>query len=414
MIRLLHTSDWHLGLELGGHDRLEEQKHFLDWLLTTCLQRQIDALLVSGDVYDVANPSVASQAAFSDFLVRFHQAMPNSTLVVVAGNHDSASRLELPKPFGEALGKLHLRGVATDSVVDFLIPLRDAKGAVGAWCVALPFLRVGDLDCKLLEGETPQEAYVRSVEARYRSVRESIGSGDRDLPLVTMGHLTLAGSHRAGSERILIGGVESVPVQALSQGSAYVALGHIHRAQTVGSEFVRYSGSPYPVDFDEHRYHHLVLEVEVEAGSPTVVREIEVPEFVNLLRFCDPLVSWDKVEQAVEAFDWSIWSTVPRDLQPLVELRYDASILVDGDLRNRCESLCRSKPFRLIASPRGISDIASEKVLTSLNTDLRERETPEALLLRHWKSKFDAPIPDPVLTRFRQTVDEVSLEGTTR
>jgi len=410
VIRLLHTSDWHLGLELGGHDRLEEQKQFLSWLLDQCVERRIHALLVCGDVYDVANPSVAAQAAFAEFLVRFHERLPDSDLVVVAGNHDSPSRLELPRPFGDALGGVHLRGLVTDSVEDRLVPLRGGQGEVAAWCVALPFLRAGDLDCRLEGEETPQQAYVRAVASLYRGARDAVPQHQRNLPLIAMGHLTLAGSMRAGSERILIGGVESVPVQALSDGCQYVALGHIHRAQTVGSEIVRYCGSPYPVDFDEHRYRHAVVEVELEAGSEPRIGIVDVPEFVRFLRFCDPPVSWEKVEEAVEAFDWTAWKDVPRSSQPLVELRYDATVPV-ADLRSRCEALCSGRPFRLISAPKAVAGRELSNSDAPPPMGLRERESPEALLGRHWSSRFDAPVPDALLSRFRIAVDEVAIEG---
>jgi DNA repair protein SbcD/Mre11 len=397
-------------LELGGHDRLVEQRRFLDWLLETCRTEAIDALLVCGDVYDVANPSVAAQSAFAGFLVEFHQKLPNATVVVVAGNHDSPSRLELPRPFGEALGGMQLRGLVAPSPADHLVALKSADGAVGAYAVALPFLRAGDLDCRLESDESPQDAYLRAVAGLYRSVRESVPAVHRHLPLVAMGHLTLAGSRRAGSERILIGGVESVPVDALAEECAYVALGHIHRAQTVGTEIVRYCGAPYPVDFDEHRYRHRVVVVDVGAQAQTSVREIDVPEFVAYLRFCDPPLAWEEVERAVEAFDWAPWKGVTRALQPLVELRFDAKVPV-GDLRTRCEALCRDKPFRLIGAPKGVSDTTEEKGVAVERSSLRERGTPEDLLVRFWRNKFDADVPEAIRTRFREASDEVAIEG---
>lgn len=410
MIRILHTSDWHLGLELGGHDRLEEQRRFLDWLVDACLTENVDALLVCGDVYDVANPSVAAQAVFAEFLVSFRRKLPRSTVVVVAGNHDSPSRLELPRPFGAALGSMELRGLVSSTVSDHLVALRGADGAVGAYAVALPFLRAGDLDCRMVGEESPQDAYLRAVADLYHSVREAVPEGNRHLPLVALGHLTLAGSRRAGSERILIGGVESVPVDALSAGCAYVALGHIHRAQTVGSEIVRYCGSPYPVDFDEHRYRHRVVLVDLEPGIAVAPREIEVPEFATFLRFCDPPAPWEEVERAVRAYDWTRWENAPRESHPLVELRYDATVPV-GDLRSRCEALCRPLPLRLTGAPKAVSGKEDGGAAAIHRNLSKERANPEELLVRFWRAKFDAEVPDPVLARFREASHEVAIEG---
>lgn len=409
MLRILHTSDWHLGLELSGHDRLPEQQLFLDWLLATCQERAVDALLVCGDVYDTANPSVAAQRAFAHFLADFHAKLPHATLVVIAGNHDSAARLELPRPFGEALGRIHLRGLVTDPVSNHLVPLCDARGEVAAWCLAVPFLRASDLDCRLRDQETPAEAYVRAVEETYAAVRAAIPADARHLPVVAMGHLTLAGSRRAGSERILIGGVESVPTAALSEGCDYVALGHIHRAQTVGTDSVRYCGSPYPVDFDESRHRHLALLIELEPSLPPQIKEIETPIFVPFLRFCDPPGSWQDLEDAVAAYDWTPWASLPRDLQPLVELRYDSAQPV-GELRSRCEALCHGRPFRLVSAPRAVATDTKVPEFAP-RTDLKQQDAPEAVLLRHWQARFSQPPPSAALERFREVLAELAVEG---
>lgn len=409
MLRILHTSDWHLGLELSGHDRLPEQQRFLDWLLDTCQQRAIDALLVCGDVYDTANPSVAAQRAFAHFLTDFHAKLPHATLVVIAGNHDSAARLELPRPFGEAMGRIHLRGLVTNPISNHLVPLPDARGKVAAWCLAVPFLRAGDLDCRLRDQELPAEAYVRAVAETYATVRAAIPEGSRHLPVVAMGHLTLAGSQRAGSERILIGGVESVPTAALSEGSDYVALGHIHRAQTVRTDSVRYCGSPYPVDIDESRHRHAVLLVELDASLPPRIEELETPVIVPFLRFCEPPGSWQDLEDAVASYDWRPWASVPRDLQPLVELRYDATQPV-GELRSRCEALCHGRPFRLVSAPRAVATKALSQEVAP-RTDLKQQDAPEAVLRRHWQARFSEPPPPSALARFREVLAELAVEG---
>lgn len=407
MIRLLHTSDWHLGLELGGHDRLPEQERFLDWLLETCRERAIDALLVCGDLYDTVNPSVAAQRVLADFLVRFHTQLPHAHLVAIAGNHDSAGRLELPRPFGQALGRIHLRGQATTDAEDFLLPLTDAQGRTLAHVLAVPFLRPSDLDCRIEGQETPQEAFLRRLAAYYREIRESVPP-DSQVPVVAMGHLTLAGSARAGSERVLIGGVESIPVSALSQVCDYAALGHIHRAQTVTTDSVRYCGSPYPVDFDECRYPHGVLLVELEAaGAKPAIEFLEAPAPVPFLRFAPDPVPWDEVERLVESYDWSPWETRPRALQPLVELRYDARHPVD-DLRRRCEALCSNRPFRLVSAPRGVGDAVAEAAPSSPQ-DLKDRETPAALFERHWTGRFGTPPPPPVKACLEEVLAEVSI-----
>lgn len=416
MIRILHTSDWHLGLELGGHDRLEEQRRFLDWLRAECVAREVDALLVAGDVYDVVNPSVAAQSLFAEFLVEFRLALPDAAVVVVAGNHDSGARLELPSPFAKVLGGIRLVGgveVGEVGLERHLVALADKDGADAAWCLAVPFVRPGDIECKVGPQETVDQAFSRSLGEFYRSLKELARRRNPSIPLVAMGHLTLAGSDKAGSERILIGGVESVAVSSLADGADYVALGHIHRCQTVGSPRVRYSGSPLAMDFDERRHPHRVLLVELDGpGADPMTTPIDVPEIVPLLRFPERTGSWSDLEKAVTEFDWSPWNGVARDLRPLVEMRF----LPDGsesDLRSRTEALCADRPFRLVGAPRmlggGVAD--GNRRTEPQARDLRSAEAPMDLFARHWSRRNGCPPPPEIVACFAEIVDALAVQG---
>jgi len=415
VIRFLHTSDWHLGLELGGHDRLPEQERFLAWLLDTCAARKVDALLVAGDVYDVANPSVDAQEAFAKFLVAFRTRLPQADVVVVAGNHDSAGRLELPRPFCESLGGIHLVGGTTplpEGEGRHVLELRDARGEPAATCLAVPFLRTTDLDCRLGEGETPDQAYARSVEAFYASLREVADRLHPDLPVVAMGHLALAGSVRAGSERILIGGLESVPGSSLSRHADYVALGHIHRGQKAGAEHALYSGSPLSMDFDERRYSHRVLVVELDGrGRPPRIETVPVPEFVPLLRLPEVAGSWEDLERSVESFDWSPWKDLHEAERPLLELQFLSSGM-EADLRARTRALCADRPFRLVGSPRVLSGgVADSAAVSAQARDLASEQAPFEIFERHWRRRNGSPPPEEILSCFREIVDQVRTRG---
>lgn len=417
MIRILHTSDWHLGLELGGHDRLEEQRLFLDWLRAECANRKVDALLVCGDVYDVVNPSIAAQSLFAEFLVEFRLALPDATVVVVAGNHDSGARLELPSPFAKALGGIHLVGGVGSGEAGLerhLVALAGKDGADAAWCLAVPFVRPGDIECKVGPQETVDQAFSRSLGEFYRSLKELARRRNPSIPLVATGHLTLAGSDKAGSERILIGGVESVAVSSLADGADYVALGHIHRCQTVGSPRVRYSGSPLAMDFDERRHSHKVLLVELGGpGDDPATTPIDVPEFVPLLRFPEQAGTWVELEKQVTEFDWSRWSEVSRDLRPLVEMRFvpDGS---ESDLRSRTEALCADRPFRLVGAPRMLGAGAGDRnrVAEPRTRELGSAEAPLELFTRHWSRKNGSSPPPEMLACFAEIVDGLAVQGT--
>lgn len=411
VLRLLHTSDWHLGLDLRGHDRLPEQRRFLGWLLDLVADESVDAILIAGDIYDVANPPVAAQSAFAEFLVEFRRRLPDATVVAVAGNHDSGPRLELPRPFAESLGGIHLVGaVEPEADERHILSLRGANGSIGAVCLAVPFPRAADLDCRLREGETPDQAYARAVDALYARLSAKARDLHPGVPLVAMGHLTLAGSARAGSERVLIGGLESVPGAALSDHADYVALGHIHRAQRAGADHARYCGSPLAMDFDERADRHQVLLVELDGpGDPPAIRAVDVPEFVPLLRLPENPGSWNALEEAVRAFDWSPWSGVPPEERPLVELRFLSSG-TESDLRRRTMELCAGFPFRLAGSPRALdprAEGAAPDDDVRLSVDLAAGDAPLRLFRSHWISRFGSEPPEEVEASFREVLDSV-------
>lgn len=410
MIRILHTSDWHLGLETGGHDRLAEQSLFLDWLVETVVVEAVDALLVAGDVYDVVNPSVASQGLFARFLVRLHERAPRCQVVVVAGNHDSGARLEIPRPLGMALGEIQLVGTFQPADPDrHAFRLTDSSGVPAAWCIAVPFLRASDLECRVQEGESAEQAFVRALRSSYGDLSAACRTHDPKLPVVAMGHLTLSGSERAGSERLLIGGVESIPVDALAAGADYVALGHIHRAQSWNDGSVRYSGSPLPIDFDERNGRQRVLLVDLEApGIPPSVREIPVPREVPLLRFPREGGSWDQAVAEIEAFDDSPWREKPPSLWPLVEIRYRS----EGprpDLRERVEALFRGRFLRLTGLPRAVESAAASTPATAVSMDLKAREAPMEILERHFRNRHGQPLPQDLRDCFQEVLDQVAI-----
>jgi DNA repair protein SbcD/Mre11 len=415
-MRIIHTSDWHLGQDIQDYSRIEEQSLFLDWLLNTCLERQIDALLVAGDIYDSFNPSLQAQELLGRFLVNFKLRLPLAQVVVVAGNHDSGMRLELPRPFAQALGNIHLVGNLHHDDPDLLqkavIPLFDAQGKTSAWCLAVPFLRIADVGCKVREGETLQEASERSVASLYQRLREHAQSQDATLPIIVMGHLTLTSSQVSKSERPLIGGLQSLSHQALSTGADYVALGHIHRAQKVGAEQVRYSGSPLAMDIDERSYQHQVLQIDLhQAGELPSIESIAVAQQVEFMRIPAKGGSWNDLEQAFSQVDWESIASRPAGLWPFVQFRLAANEPV-ADVARRVAELCRQKPLRFIGTEREPS--TSKPLHLSSRpqrVDLRGSEAPLHLLRKTWERSHNGhDIPDSIQALFLEAEQMVRLE----
>ncbi|MEZ5388114.1 MAG: exonuclease SbcCD subunit D C-terminal domain-containing protein [Prosthecobacter sp.] len=241
-MRILHTADWHLGARLVERDRLPEHAAFLDWLIDTLRGEKIDALLVSGDVFDAANPPQDAVALYFDFLKRFADLKTVKT-VITGGNHDSASHLNAPRDLLRRFD-VHVFGHAGENIVD----LGDAVVA------AVPFLRERDLR-QASAGETTtvvHEQVRAAIRAHYAAQLVACRDLAKQRPVIAMGHLTVLGATTSDSERdIHIGNLGAVGADIFT-GFDYTALGHLHRPQKVaGNETIRYSGSPIALSFSE-------------------------------------------------------------------------------------------------------------------------------------------------------------------
>ena len=289
MIRILHTADWHLGQTFFGYDRTEEHGVFLNWLAEEIRQKEIDALIIAGDVFDVSNPSAASQSMYYQFIYRVTAENPYLQIVIVAGNHDSAARLEAPLPLLQAM-RTEVRGVVRKlegGEIDYdhlTVELKNRKGEVELLCMAVPFLRQGDYPAVQTEGnpyaEGVRELYAQLLQRLWKRRTEN-------QAILAIGHLQATGSEIAEkdySERTVIGGLECVSPEAFSEQIAYTALGHIHKAQRVsGRENVRYAGSPIPMSFAEKHYHHGVVMVTFDGGCAVDIERLECPKLIPLM-----------------------------------------------------------------------------------------------------------------------------------
>lgn len=288
MIRILHTADWHLGQTFFGYDRVEEHTHFLQWLVRELKENKIDVLLIAGDIFDVSNPSAASQHMFYRFIRQVTEENPKLQLVVVAGNHDSAARLEAPLPLLQEM-RTEIRGIVRrhEGEIDYdhlIVELKNSEGEVEALCLAVPFLRQGDYPVVTTDGNP----YAEGVKELYARLQERALQRRKDgQALVAVGHLQTTGSEiaeRDFSERTIIGGLECVSPDAFTEQIAYTALGHIHKSQRVsGRENVRYAGSPLPMSFAEREYHHGVVIVTLAEGWAVEIEKREYIPLVGLL-----------------------------------------------------------------------------------------------------------------------------------
>ncbi len=288
-MRIIHTGDWHIGQTLRGFSREHEQKKAFDRLGEILIERDVDALIVAGDVFDSQNPSGEAQTLFYDTLVRFSNARPKMTTIIVAGNHDAAGRLEAPSPLLKSF-KIHVIGNVRrrDGRIDaerHLIPLFDASGDIAAHVLAVSYPTAACMPHLARMEDDTGSPVVRAVRTLYSDLIEASQPRIAGLPLVATGHLHVAGAIECeGAERrILVGGQHAVPPDVFPAEANYVALGHLHKAQAIGRETIRYSGSLIPLSATEQPYQHGVTLVTLD-GANAAVEHIPITRPVPFLR----------------------------------------------------------------------------------------------------------------------------------
>lgn len=411
-MRLFHTSDWHLGQNLHGQERDFEHASFLAWLLARLAERTPDVLLIAGDIFDTVNPTVKAQERLYDFIVNAHEQQPLLTIVMIAGNHDSGSRIELPAPLmrrlrTHALGRVLWLDDGTLDVERLLLPLPDANGEIGAWCLALPFLRPAEVT-----GATLGDNYLRGIGQVHELLIAAANlKRQPGQALIAISHAHMAGgSVSEDSERsLIIGNAEALPASLFGESITYVALGHLHKPQRVnGEERIRYSGSPIPLSFSEIGYQHQILEIDCEGDQLRSVETLLVPRAVNLQRL-GPAPLAELLLQLKDLPDIDLLADIDR--QPWLEVR----VRLDEpqpDLRNQIESALEGKAVRLVRIGAEYAGKGSgeggdnDEGLIEL-----DQLSPQELFSRAWLDNYGSEVDEQTLSDFATLLQEVQLES---
>ncbi|MDX1467677.1 MAG: exonuclease SbcCD subunit D C-terminal domain-containing protein [Halomonas sp.] len=415
-MRLIHTADWHLGQSFHGQERHTEHRAFLNWLLDTLVERDADALLVAGDIFDVVNPSLAAQALLVEFIVDAHQRLPGLEIVLIAGNHDSGNRIELPAPLmrrlnTHALGRVYWQDDGDLDAERLLVPLTDAEGATRAWCLALPFLRPAEVTGAGVRADEDDDGapndYIAGINRVHtRLIEAARARREPGQALVAMSHAHLHGAavSEASERPIVIGGEESISAALFPDDIAYVALGHLHRAQQVGEARIRYSGSPLPLDFSEVAYPHQVVEVVLDGETLANTEAISVPRPVAMHRVGPaPL---EQVLAELEALEDD--PELTRDRWPWLEVRVALEAPIP-DLRARVEAALEGKALRLLRLERRLPRVEGEDAPARIDL---ESLGPRKLFERTWADRWGEPPEADVLADFdRLCQDVLDAEG---
>ena len=411
-MRLFHTSDWHLGQNLHGQDRDFEHACFLDWLLRQLASEKPDVLLIAGDIFDTVNPPVKAQERLYDFIVSAHEQNANLTIVMIAGNHDSGSRIELPAPLmrrlrTHALGRVLWLDDGQLDVERLLLPLPDAKGKVRAWCLALPFLRPAEVT-----GAQLGDDYLRGIgQVHEWLIAAANAKRKKGQALIAISHAHMAGgSVSEDSERsLIIGNAEALPASLFGPSITYVALGHLHKPQKVNGETrIRYSGSPIPLSFSEIGYQHQILDITLDGEKLLNVDPRLIPRAVNLQRL-GPAPLADVLVQLKDLPDIDLLADVQR--QPWLEVR----VRLDEpqpDLRQQVETALQGKAVRLVriaAEYAGSGATAgAEEGAALIELD---QLSPQDLFSRAWQDTYGSEVDEQTLKDFAVLLQDVQMES---
>ena len=318
-MKLLHTSDWHLGRMLyAKKERIEEHQRFLQWLLDAIREHAIDVLLIAGDVFDSVSPGNSSLKMYYDFLLKVKNCGCQH-VIVVGGNHDSSGLLEAPK---EILSVLNVKvvGKASENLTDEVFVLFNGDERPLAIVCAVPYLRESDIS-KYTEGETYTDRSLRiagCIRKHYDSVTEIAknlqNEYDYFVPIIATGHLSVAGGKTIADDGVretYIGNIECVGSDIFPQGLDYVALGHYHIPSVI-SDSVRYCGSPVPMGFGEANQQKKVMIVNFENGNKTI-SEIPIPVFQKLESIVGDKSFISNKLQQLKKTDESVWAEIIYD-----------------------------------------------------------------------------------------------------
>jgi exonuclease SbcD len=419
-MRIFHTADWHLGQTFHDYDWDYEHRCFLEWLLGQIDARKPDAMLLAGDVFDSVNPPASAQRMYYDFLKKAVDAHPSLQIVVTAGNHDAAARLEAPAYLLSHFN-VHVLGTVrhpTHSTIDYsklLVPLKNSSGEVAAIVLAVPYLRFTDLP-HVPETAEAAAAYQTGMEAFYEQLTaEARRLRDERYPnavLVGMGHCHLMGGaeSRDSERRLIVGGLEALTASSFPAELSYVALGHLHKPQAFQDGRVAYSGSPIPLSFTERQYRHQIWELEFAGTGLIERRSVEMPRAVALLSLPEGgAVPMTELLTVLSNADYG--SGLGVEQYPFLEVRY----LDDGPdptRRHRIEEALKYKPVRLAATkfePRLQQMGANDGNAVAGLGDLRSIDPLEVLLAAHRDSHGGAEPEAEVLAAFREILTQVSL-----
>ncbi|WP_322045568.1 exonuclease subunit SbcD [Paraburkholderia sp. J67] len=414
-MRLLHTSDWHLGQHFMGKSRQAEHRQLIDWLVAQVDTHAVDAVLIAGDIFDTGTPPSYARELYSDLVVRLHAA--GVTLLLLGGNHDSVATLRESSALLERLSARVVPHADAPEAQVCVLPLRsngavNARKAPGCVVCAVPFIRPRDVmqseygqsaEQKQQSLQLAIQAYYQAVfaaaDARRKALEAELGHA---VPLIATGHLTTVGASASESVReIYVGALEAFPTSAFPPAD-YIALGHIHRPQKVGGlTHIRYSGSPIALSFDEATQQKEMLLVDLNETGLQAVTPLPVPVF-------QPLIALKGNLKTLPAS----FAQAAQDATPECPAWLEVTVAEDdylADLPARIQTMTEGLPLEVLRIRRERGNAVAH-LTADAGVTLDELDPIDVFARRLAHETLDDEVRDALTTRYKAVV-AATVEG---
>ncbi|WP_063668973.1 exonuclease subunit SbcD [Aliivibrio fischeri] len=407
-MRILHTSDWHLGQNFFTKSRRNEHQQFITWLLEQVQENAINAVIIAGDVFDTGAPPSYAREMYNQFVVEMNKV--NCELIVLGGNHDSVSTLNESK---QLLAHLNARVIANtnDDLSTQLLTLQDNDGGVGAILCAVPFIRPRDVVTSVAgsTGVEKQQALGEAIKQHYLQLYQKALELRKELnveaPIIATGHLTALGVKQSDSVRdIYIGTLDGFAADGFPPAD-YIALGHIHRPQLVAkSEHIRYSGSPIPLSFDELKSQKQVVMVEFDKQDVTQITPINVPMFQQMKVLKGDLETIEKELAQFKECEETTWLCIEVEVQDYL-----------SDLQQRIQALTQDLNVEVLQLRRARN--RSEQTLAQEKTETLSELTPFDVFTKRieqetFETEKEQQRAERMTVKFKQILSEVEHKDT--
>ena len=383
-MKILHTSDWHLGHTIYNYDRTEEQTNMLNQIVEIVNNEKPDLFLLCGDVYHTAQPSASVQTMFVNALMNIHNANPEMTIVITAGNHDSGSRHEIFSAALETM-KIYTIGNLTKENFDKHIIEIPNKGYV----IAIPYTH---------ERNIPEGFFQQIIDY-------TIKQNTNNLPIIMSAHTTVKGCDFLGHDHAseyTVGGIDTFDIDQMGEGYDYLALGHIHHEQFVhsGRHNVRYSGSPIQISFDENYPHSIsIIEIDKHGDIPNT-KKIEINNINPLVTLpTKGFTTWEEAKELLQNF--------PNDSRAYIRLNIEIEDFIPVDANATAINIAKTKQCKFCyINAKRKTQINSEEIST-MTIEEFQNESPINIVKRYTKDT-NTIFNDEMIELLNAVIEEVS------